>query len=142
MKIVLDTNILISAFIFPNSKMRSLWDTVKQNKEIELYLSEFILKEFRRISIEKFEQDENLVLSNADKIRKISHVIELDEVPNIIDVEDDNHIVATAVEVKVDYLITGDKKDILPLGEINEINILPPSEFFDLIDTDYSRVYN
>jgi len=43
--------------------------------------------------------------------------------------DDDNRILELAVAVGADYLVTGDKKHILPLGEFNKTKILIPHDF-------------
>lgn len=54
--------------------------------------------------------------------------------PKISVVEDDPEddvIVATAVAVKADYLVTGDPKHLLPLGACEGITIVTPRALLD-----------
>jgi predicted nucleic acid-binding protein len=45
--------------------------------------------------------------------------------------DEDNRILECALESKVDYLISGDKRHILPLKEFKGIRIVSVSEFLD-----------
>jgi predicted nucleic acid-binding protein len=46
--------------------------------------------------------------------------------------DDDNRILECAIEGKVQYLISGDRKHLLPLKEYQRIKILSPAEFLKL----------
>ena len=45
----------------------------------------------------------------------------------------DDPIIATAVAAKADYLVTGDRAHLLPLGEYEGIHILSPREFLEIL---------
>jgi len=45
----------------------------------------------------------------------------------------DNPVVATAVAGKADYLVTGDRTHLLPLGEYRGVRMVSPRAFFDLL---------
>jgi len=47
--------------------------------------------------------------------------------------DDDNRILECALEGKAEYIISGDKRHLLPLGEYEGIRILSPDEFLRLI---------
>lgn len=46
---------------------------------------------------------------------------------------DDNIILATAIAGKADYLVSGDKSDLLKLGIIEDILIITPRQALDIL---------
>jgi predicted nucleic acid-binding protein len=47
--------------------------------------------------------------------------------------DDDNRILECAIEGRVQYLISGDRKHLFPLKEYQKIKILSPGEFLKLL---------
>lgn len=45
----------------------------------------------------------------------------------------DDMVVATAVAARADYLVTGDRRHLLPLGSYDGIRIVTPREFLELL---------
>ena len=45
----------------------------------------------------------------------------------------DDMVVATAVAAKADYLVTGDRRHLLPIGSYEGIQIVTPRQFLDLL---------
>ena len=45
----------------------------------------------------------------------------------------DDPIIATAVAAKADYLVTGDRAHLLPIGEHQGTRIISPRDFFEII---------
>ncbi|MCO6439577.1 MAG: hypothetical protein J5I81_00530 [Nitrococcus mobilis] len=46
---------------------------------------------------------------------------------------DDNPILATAIVGGVDYLVTGDRRDLLCLGKVESVQIISARRFADLL---------
>ena len=131
MKIVLDTNIFISAIIFggpPETIIRLGIDN-----KLEIYTSPSILAEVADVLSRKFNWD-------ADKIdlaiRNLCHfcrIIEPQKKVNMVDLDpSDNKILECAMESDAKYLITGDKKHLIPIKKIKKCKILTPGEFIHL----------
>jgi uncharacterized protein len=128
-RIVCDTNIYISALIFPNSKPDQVLELVRQDL-IKLYTSHFIIDEFYRIVTKKFRLPPDECEIQVKQIQKIASLLEPKMKISIIrEKDDDNRIIECAVAAKADYLISGDKKHILPLQEYAGITICNPAEF-------------
>ncbi len=128
-RIVLDTNIIISAFGW-NGEPKKLLDKIIEN-EFEWIISQNQIEELSRVlnynkfkfSDEQKERIKTIVLS-------ISILVEPKEKLNIINEDkDDNKILECAIEGKVGYIITGDSH-LLKLKEFRDIKILKISEFF------------
>jgi predicted nucleic acid-binding protein len=59
----------------------------------------------------------------------------LQELPNVelSPDPDDNPILATAIAGGADYLVTGDKRDLLSLGKVEAVQIVTARAFADLL---------
>lgn len=125
-KVVLDTNVIISGLNFRGSP-RKILDLIRKG-QIELYISFFILEEVRGVLKEKFDWDEERIQTAIGKL-KTALVKPKNNVSVIKKDEDDNRILECAVEGKVQYVVSGDRKHILPLKEYQGIKILSPAEF-------------
>ena len=125
-KVVLDTNVIISGLNFRGSP-RKILDLIRKG-QVELYISFFILEEVRGVLKEKFDWDEERIQTAIGKL-KTALVKPKNNVSVIKKDEDDNRILECAVEGKVQYVVSGDRKHILPLKEYQGIKILSPAEF-------------
>lgn len=131
LKVVIDTNVFISAFVFGGKPLEIIKLLLKD--KIELYISPFIINELIRILREKFDWEE-------DEINKILEILKLKaieiypkiKVSLIKEKKDDNYILECALEGRVDYIISGDKKHILPLKEFKGIKIVSVNEFLEI----------
>lgn len=130
-KVVLDTNIYISALIFPGSAPEEVLILGKK-RQISIYVSPFILKEIKNILIIKFDYSEDYVEKILDEILKFANLIKpITKIDIIKEKKDDNHILECAVSAKADFLISGDKKHILCLKKIKSTRIVSAREFLN-----------
>jgi putative PIN family toxin of toxin-antitoxin system len=133
LKVVIDTNVLISALNFGGKPAQILRLFIRG--EIEVYISSFILNELKRILREKFEWEEDRI---ADVIRRIREkAIEVHPKRKVLLIKekrDDNRILECALEGKARYIISGDKRHLLPLKKYRGIKILSPGEFLRVVD--------
>jgi putative PIN family toxin of toxin-antitoxin system len=110
MTVMLDTNILVSAGLFPNSRLAAL--AVRIAEEYQVVLSSHIIDELREVVEQKFP-DRKHVLERF--LRHLSYElaytpedIDDDIYPKIRD-KRDYPILASAIIADVDIFITGDK---------------------------------
>jgi putative PIN family toxin of toxin-antitoxin system len=129
-KVVLDTNVIVSGLNF-SGKERKILDLIWEG-EIELYISPFILEETAGVLQRKFDWEKEEAQSSIKKI-KASLVKPIRQVSIIKERKSDNRILECAIEGKVQYLISGDKRHLLPLKEYQGIRILSPAEFLELL---------
>lgn len=125
MKLVLDTNILVSALLTkgtPPDQLYRAWES----GNFELYTSPRQISEIRRVlSYEKLRpyikpMEAAMLLENIDSLAHLTEVATpRTESPD----PEDNWILATAVNAKADYLVTGDKHHLLDLGTIETVEI-------------------
>jgi len=131
-KVVIDTNVFVSGLNFAGRPSEVLELLIKG--KIEVFISPFILTELERILRERFEWKAEKTHRVLNRIRaKTILVLPKIRVSAIKEKDDDNRILECAVEAKVEYLISGDRKHLLPLGEYQGVKILSPAEFMHTV---------
>jgi putative PIN family toxin of toxin-antitoxin system len=139
MRIVLDTNILISAFVSTKgASAQLLWRC--QAGELELLVSENTLAELRRvltyprIRMHLHYNDEQIERF-IDYLQHFSTIVTPpDEARVVPDDADDDKFIALAVAGEAQYLVTGDEH-LLSVGRHQGITILKPAAFLLLWKT-------
>jgi putative PIN family toxin of toxin-antitoxin system len=129
MTIVLDTNVLIAAFISPKGICNEVFELCIHNHS--LIVSEFILSEIKEKLKQKFNFTEEEITEIIELLLLRFKVVNIKG--NIINVcrdPDDNNIIETAVSGKATIIISGDK-DLLTLKKFQDINIISPREFYN-----------
>jgi len=132
LKVVLDTNIYISAILFGGNPERIR--KLSKEKELEILISEAIIAEIAEVLRKKFNWESWQISQIIDEIRESATLIIPSQTLSITKGdEDDNRILECAVEGKVQYIVSGDKQHLLPLKEYQGVKILSPSEFLILL---------
>ncbi|MCZ8155009.1 MAG: putative toxin-antitoxin system toxin component, PIN family [Leptospira sp.] len=128
-RILLDTNVYISAILF-NGKPRLILEDIIEER-VNAYISNDILKELEdTLSKPKFKLTTDFIQIVLSEIRDITRLVNTTPLNNYLDLRDRNdfHILEAAFSAKVDYLITGDK-DLLSLKKIREFKIINPEDY-------------
>lgn len=131
MKVFLDTNVLVSAFI-SRGLCSDLLEIILT--EHQLMTGEFVLQEFDRVLISKLKVPKISVLETVSFLRKF-HVEPIPDKPSeeLIRDQDDRWILESALRAKADMLVTGDK-DLLEISDkINQLKIISPREFWEMV---------
>ncbi len=129
MKVMLDTNILISAFVFKSKKINEL--IYKLSKEHEIIICSYTVEELKELIGTKFK----VSLKNLDEFLKIfpfNLVYSPTSVENkLFDIrdKDDYIILHTAIIEDVDIFITGDKD--FDSIDIDKPEIMNATEFLE-----------
>ena len=132
MRVVLDTNVLLSALAFPGSKPDQVLQRVRRG-EVELFLSVFILAELERILRDKFRFTKRQTDERVAVNRRMATLVEPTErIALVAAKDDDNRVLECAVAAHADYLVTGDKEHLLPLRSIGKTQIVTPAAFLEL----------
>lgn len=126
LKAVLDTNVLISAFIY-GGVPREVFEKASQGKFVNV-TSEHILDEVRRILKEKLQASEPLVSETVNSIISSSDLVNPVSALNVVKDEADNRVLVAALDSHAHYIVTGDS-GLLGLGEYKGIAIVNPREF-------------
>lgn len=132
-RVVLDSVILVSAFITGNGLAAGLLDMAAE--EADLYTTKEILQETRCVLLEKdhlrsrFSYDDTSVERFIQALGARSVVVTPSLELQVIERDPkDDMIIACAVEAQADYIVSRDL-DLLDLGEYQGIQILPPEAF-------------
>jgi uncharacterized protein len=130
LRVVLDTNVLVSGLHFggtPGQLIRLLL-----RGDLDWYISPFILNELRRVLSEKFGWEKDAVQQALDLLTDVAKVVDPPQNIRVIEEKvEDNRILECAVHAGAHFLISGDKRHLLPLGELMGVSIVTPAEFLD-----------
>ena len=127
-KIVLDTNILISAILFGGNPRKIL--SLIIDKKIQGFISPFIIFELKEVLRKKFNFSLEILEELEELIKEKFIIVYPKKNINLIkEVLADNIILECAIETKADFLISGDTKHILKLKKINKTKIVSANEF-------------
>ena len=138
MRIVLDTNVLVSAFISKDGNPAALLDVALTLPEIEVVLSEEILEEFgdvlsRRKVRERFHYSQEDVSEFVRIIRNAVSIVKPTSNIKLVEEDpDDDVIINTAFDGKADYIVSGDNH-LKEMKEFSGIVILSPRMMLDTI---------
>jgi len=133
-RVVADTNILVSALLFGGTSEQVFLAGLRG--EIQLLTSLPLLKEFEKVLKEKFKLSIRLAREIIEEVREVAEIIEVSSHIKAISYPDeDNRVLECAVDGKADFIVTGDTRHILPLKEYSGIKILSPSEFLKHLPT-------
>ena len=135
MRVVLDTGILVAALITtdtPPSLIYRAW----RKKRFELVTSEWQLDEFRRVSryakLRRFLKPVEAG-SLVNGLRRQATVLESLPTVELSPDPQDNTVRAMAKASKAQYLVTGDKRDLLALGSIDDTRIVTARQFIETL---------
>ena len=133
MKIVLDTNVLISALLFGGNPREILQRVIRG--EVVLCLSESIMSKLGGVlQRPKFGFSHTVVNQIVTELGSISElVLPTQKIQEIEADETDNRILECAVEARADYIISGDVH-LLELEKFGSIQVVNPQQFLELLD--------
>jgi uncharacterized protein len=130
LRVFLDTNVLISAFIARGLSSEIFRLIVKEH---HLVPGETVISEFKRILLKKFKVKQNEVDEILDYLKSFETCpYSGEKSPIELADKDDEKILVNALKSKSEILISGDK-DLLEIKENLAIKILSPRDFLKLI---------
>ena len=133
MKLVLDTNVFISAFYWGGNPQRII-DRIIEGTD-ELYISNEILNEIASVmGRPKFKSTPEVIEKYIRAIEKIGKkVFVTGKIKGICRDKDDDDKIECGILSGADYLITGDD-DLLILGNFQHIKIATVNEYLQIIN--------
>jgi uncharacterized protein len=133
LRVVLDTNVFLSGFIFGGNCDRILRMAMKYR--FNLLISPSIILEIREKLETKFKADKERVETNLKAMFKVADLIcpnESEKITSKLNDKDYEKILRATKTGKADFIVTGDKH-LLVLKRFGQTKIVTPSQFLDLI---------
>jgi len=132
MRVVLDTNVIVSALNFPGNERLVL--ELALRGRFELCLSRFILEEVAGVLTRKFDWDMDRAAQVLQGIENAATVIDPPRLPEVVaGGHADNRVLECAVAAGADYLVTGDRRHLLPIGERQGTRIVNAPRFLSAL---------
>jgi len=128
---VADSNIYLSAILFGGRS-----DEIRRlaiEGTIQLFVSELILAEIAGVLKRKFKWSDWQIAEALNDTRAYTTLVTPAMTLAVIkEDEADNRVLECAVEAKAQYIVSGDKRHLQPLGIYEGIKVLSLKEFLDL----------
>ncbi len=127
MKAILDTNVLISAYVFPGGTPEAVYRLALEGR-LEIGTSLTLLAEFGRVLGQKFGWIPDQVEAAVAQVTRIAAVVEPSEVVQVVRADPaDDRVLEAARAFDADVIVSGDRH-LLDLGTWSEIEIISPAE--------------
>lgn len=130
MRAVLDTNVLISAFVFPGGAPEHVYRRVLLG-QVTLITSRPLLSELGRVLTDKFGWEPSYAQEVVAQLVRIAVVVDTTE--HVTDIEDDpadNRVLEAAAAGAADVIVSGDRH-LRRLGSWRDIRIVEPALVID-----------
>lgn len=109
MRVVLDTNILISAFVFPGGAPEAVYRTALEGG-VTLVTSPPLLAEFGRVLADKFTWDASRAQDAVTQVARIGDVVRPGGTVKVIEGDpDDDRVLEAAIEGAAEVIVSGDR---------------------------------
>ncbi len=129
MKIVFDTNVILSAFLTEGLSHKVFENCLSAH---DVIISEWIIGELKKVLKNKFHVPQLQINRVTGFLRKNLMLIEpKGSKPAICRDKDDNNILHLAEYSKAHYIITGDN-DLLDLKSFKKCKIINPRKFIEI----------
>lgn len=133
MRIVLDTNIVLSALLWQGTP-HHLLAAIRQQPGAQLYSSTALLEELANV-LTRASAAKRLALIGRSAREVLADYVEAIELVEPIDVPrvvagdvDDDQVIAAAVAARADLIVSGDRRHLLPIGSHRGIAIVEAAE--------------
>ena len=136
-KIVLDTNVLISGLIVENGPSGKILDAI-QKGDLALITSGPLLQEFAEVVsrphiIRKYPKVTEHAEAILDYLRTHATLFKINSVERVVDDDpDDDLVIASAIAGEAEYIVSGDEH-LLALAQHGAIRIIAPAEFVAIV---------
>ena len=138
MRVVADTNVLVSALIFPGGPPEAFYRLVL-GRQVELVTSRPLLAEFGRVLGEKFGWEPAQAEELIEQLIRLATIVDPQEAVNEVAADPtDNRVLEAAAEGRVDAIVSGDQH-LLALVAWREIVIYSPSAFLTHFGAEAAR---
>lgn len=130
MRVVFDTNIFISAFVFPGGQAEQAILKVLEGND-HLLISKDIIDEVLTVLARKFNRNAEALAHTAVFLSEIAEMVKPSVKIKVLKEPPDNRILECAVYGRADIIVTGDK-EMLNLKHYQGVKILSLREYLRL----------
>lgn len=131
MKVVFDTNILVSALVFPGGRGEGALRRIIEEQD-QLVISKPILNELLGILARKFSRDAEELAHVAVFLSDLALSVKPRRKLRVVKDEPDNRILECALAGHAEAIVTGDHA-LLSLGEYNGVRIIGLRDYLELM---------
>src|SRR5437867_2906909 len=137
-KIILDTNVIVSAAIAQGYSRKIVKSILFEEKLFEICMTSDILKEYEKVSTynriqKKYPEFKQNILEIIATLNDLSVIYLPQKKFQIIKDVSDNKFLDLAYEAKAHYLITGNRNDF-SITQFEQTKIVSPKEFCELYE--------
>lgn len=125
-RVVVDTNVLISAIIF-GGKPRQILNLIQDGAIVGI-TSPILIAELTEILSKKFSFPHEKIILVEELIKETFEVIYPHVHIEVLEDKDDDRVLEAAIEAKAQYIVTGDS-DLLDLNQYEKTEIFTPAHF-------------
>lgn len=129
MKIVFDTNVLVSALVFPGGRGEAALLRIIEERD-QLLLSRPILDELLGVLARKFSRDAEELARAAVLLSELAIIVKPRRKLRVVKDDPDNRVLECAVAGRADAIVTGDSA-LLELGEFRGVRVISLREYLD-----------
>jgi len=126
-KVVFDTNILVSALVFPGGRADAALRRILEEQD-QLIISKAILAELLRVLGSKFSRDSEELAHVAVFLSELALTVKPRRRLQVVKDEPDNRILECALTGRAEVIVTGDHS-LLALGEYKGVRIIRLREY-------------
>lgn len=127
MKVVFDTNILVSGFTLPGGRGVRALGRIIQGVDA-LAISKPIIDELLGVSARKFGHDREQIARTAVFLVELAEVVDPPDRLSVVDDEPDNRILECAIAAGAERIVTG-YRAMLDLGQYQDIQIITLADY-------------
>ncbi len=129
MRVVFDTNVFVSALVFPGGNGEQAVQRIIDGRD-NLLVSRAIVGELLEVLARKFARDREELARVAVFVAGIAEVIESSTSLRVLADQADNRILECAIDGAADLIVTGDK-EMLAHAQYEKIRIVSLREYLD-----------
>lgn len=122
MKVVFDTNVLVSALVFPGGRCEAAVLHIVEERD-QLLLSKPILDELLGVLARKFARDAEELARVAVFLSDLATTVTPRRKLRVVKDDPDNRVLECAIAGRADLIVTGDK-ELLALSEFRGVRIV------------------
>lgn len=130
MKVVFDTNVLVSALVFPGGRGEQALQRILEERD-ELLLSKAILDELLGVLARKFARDAEELARAALLLGDVATVVKPARRLKVLKDDPDNRVLECATAGAAALIVTGDR-ELLELKEYEGVRIVSLREYVEM----------